>query len=231
MPEPVVVWDIDRTIVRSSLERRFVMYLREHGKVNGFRWFLATVRLSLRWPLPKWWQLKMAYLRGRTVEEVTPWIIDCWETSIKPALYEGSEAAIRRLREAGASQVLLSGTPQPLASPLAGYLGVSNVLAGVPEVHNGRYTGRLVAPHPQGLWKVRYTKAWLEQHGHRWEDVTAIADHVDDRFLLGAASRAVAVNPDSKLRDCAKRKGWRIIDSTEKPDAFTEVVDELLNSP
>lgn len=226
MPEQVVVWDIDRTIVRSSLERHFLAYLRTH--VPSFSlprtiWNVAC--LSLRVPPPAWYQVKLAYLRGFPKATVASWFDDCFDQQIQPAIYAGAAMAIRKLQIENVRQVLLSGTPRPFAEKIGRHFGLSDIIAAEPEYRIDSYTGRLLKHHPHGLFKALYLEEWLTRHGISWAQVTALADHFDDRFLLDKAAVAIAVNPSPQLKAAAEKAGWPIVTDASAPSALIPLLE------
>ncbi|MBU1319071.1 MAG: haloacid dehalogenase-like hydrolase [candidate division Zixibacteria bacterium] len=209
MPDQVVFWDIDGTLIDGSLERCFLAYLRRHGHATIPYLARSAARLTLDWP-PGWHKIKIAYLRGRAVEEVEQLLESCWADSILPDISSAAAATVLDLRERGARQILLSGTPRPLAMKMASYLRIADVIAADPEIRNGIYTGRLTARHPRGIRKVQYAQKWLNENGCTWGMTTGIADHWDDRFLLGRVHNAIAVAPGKRLRRLASSQGWVI---------------------
>ncbi|MFQ5607380.1 MAG: HAD family hydrolase [Candidatus Zixiibacteriota bacterium] len=211
MTNRLVFWDIDGSLVRGSLERLFVRFLLERKRINRATLASGLVRLALRWPLPKWYQMKLVYLRNQEASVVSDWIEECWESSISENMFDGARDVVKHIRETGARQVLLSGTLRTLAGPLMKRLGITEIVAAEPEIISGRYTGRLTAPHPQGLHKVMNAERWLEEHEIGWSAVTALANHENDRFLLEKAAARIAVHPDRALARIAVDKGWPIV--------------------
>lgn len=225
MDEPVVLWDIDGTLISASFERRFLADLRRHGHVKLLHAAVDALPVWLRNPLGGWHELKLMYLCGKPVELVQPWVEACWKESIQPELYPGMIEAIRQLRSDGVVQVMLSGTPRQLAEPLMKMLELEDLIAAEPEIRNNKYTGRLVAPHPRGRRKADLAGAWLKDHGYRWNQTIAIADHWDDRFLLEQARTSIVVHPDDRLRKHATRDGWTIIEDITKSSLLTIIRD------
>jgi phosphoserine phosphatase len=223
----VVIWDIDGTIVSGSLEERFLRYLIRTKRLSWPRMASNLARLSIRWPPPKWYQLKLAYLEGRTVEEVDSWVKSCWELSLGPDLFTGAVEGIRRLKEQRIHQCLLSGTPLPLANVLADFLGIEDVVAAEPEIRHGRFTGGLKAPHPRGPRKIDYADSLLRKHGYDREQATILADHWDDRFLLKRAGHPIAVRPDRRLRKFARRRRWCVVDDVDDASSFLSAIQVL----
>lgn len=216
----VVFWDIDGTLVSGSLERLFLKYLLQQEHVTRIGTAANVLSLALHFPPPKSYQFKLAYLRDQKVSEVESWIQRCWQESIKQNLFDGARQVITQLANTGARQVLLSGTLKPLAAPLMTFLGIDEIIAAEPEIVNQRFSGRLIEPHPHGIHKAFYAERWLAENNMSWGKVTALANHANDRYLLKKASRAIALHPDQKLRQIAKRQGWPIANSLEDVVAY-----------
>jgi HAD superfamily phosphoserine phosphatase-like hydrolase len=227
MPDCVVIWDIDGTIISESLERRLLAFLRRKKLVSDKQLSANAWRLLWQWPPPAWYRLKLAYLRGVDVRTANDWMQQCWLAEIKPHLWPGAVAAIAELKSSGVRQVLLSGTIRPLAELLAAHLGIEELIAAEPEVDNGTYTGRLLAPVASGERKQAVAESWLSENNLVWQHAVAVGNHWGDRFLLQQARRAAVVKPDQQLRRQAEQSGWFVIDRPESPPAFQPLLDAV----
>ena len=184
-----------------------------------------AARLAIRIPPPGWHRVKLAYLAGEREQDVALAIKKFFEGPVLASLHDGVRDLIRSVGATGARQVLLTGTPDFRAIPLAEHLGVADIIAAKPEVVDGRYTGALLEPHPAGKTKRDRAQAWLSANGTGWEHVTALANHHADRFLLQEAGRAFAVNPTERLRAYAEHHGWPTISGKQ---IATELSGHLL---
>lgn len=223
----VCFWDIDGTLVSESLERRFVRGLLERRP--HYRWpnYAADVtRLFFHMP-PRWYKMKLAYLRGQSVGDIDEWLDDWFGPVVRPGLYTSAVETVALLSQDGVRQVLVSGTPRPLAERLGDYLGVSEIIAAEPQIRGGQYTGRLLGPHPRGRQKKAQVGEWLINNDLDWSGTAALANHWDDRHLMQAVGLPVAVNPDSKLLGLARRLGWMIVSNAGLSDAFVQVSDRI----
>lgn len=210
---PVVFWDIDGSLLDTSMERLFLRFLFRNRYVHPYRLPVNLLLLALTTFPPLWYRLKALYIRNISEENMAEWANTCFRKDILPRLRPGAYETVTKLKERGVRQVLLSGTLFPLASALGVYLGIADIIAAYPEIRSGRYTGRLRAPHPHGLYKKMYADDWLSSHGFSWSDATAIANHYDDRHLLQASAKPIAAFPDAKLERVAGKNDWTIMNS------------------
>ena len=139
MRKPVVFWDIDGTMIPESMERHFVRFL---AKEKGFlrfwgRTLIKAVVTGKAGLSPDWRNLKLAYLRGRMVDDIDRLAEKCWIEQIKPTFYDGAERTITFFNNENVRQVMLSGTIAPLGRLAAASFGVKEVIASEPEIKKG----------------------------------------------------------------------------------------------
>lgn len=215
MPEPVVFWDIDGTIVRPSMERLFVRYLRQSKLLRLWQLPINTIKL-LPSSLGQYHRIKLAYLHKRPKEQVNEWMDDCFNKIISPRLLLPCLDAIKQLNDAGMTNVLLSGTLYGLAERLATQTDITEIIAAIPEIIAGKYTGRLTEPHPFARRKAEFAEKWLQKNNRNWSQVIVIADHWRDRFLLKKAALPIVINPAEGMRKFAQTEGWIVLSERDR---------------
>jgi len=99
-----------------------------------------------------------------------------------------------------------------LALIIARRLGLTGALGTVAESSDGKYTGRLVGEVLHGPAKAAAVRSLAAREGLNLRRCSAYSDSVNDVPMLSVAGTAVAVNPDSELRDIARQRGWEIRD-------------------
>ena len=77
---------------------------------------------------------------------------------------------------------------------------------------DGIYTGALMGEMLHGRAKAAAVRAMAAREGLDLRRCTAYSDSINDLPMLSAVGTAVAVNPDSELRDLARQRGWQIRD-------------------
>jgi phosphoserine phosphatase len=74
----------------------------------------------------------------------------------------------------------------------------------------GSLTGEVPGALPIGEARGDLLRKLAATNGFAIEETIAYADSTSDLPMLEAAGTAVAVNPDTKLRQLARRRGWLI---------------------
>jgi HAD superfamily hydrolase (TIGR01490 family) len=126
-------------------------------------------------------------------------------------LYPKSVELIEANRSAGIAPVLVTGSPDFIAAPLARHLGITDFVANRLAVSRGLATGRLREPVMAGDEKSAWCAEYAAAHRLDLRACWAYADSFYDLPVLAAVGHPVAVNPDRRLRSAAMSRQWPII--------------------
>lgn len=223
----LAVFDIDGTLVSGSMERAFARHLFGKGLIGprralAYTWF--TLRHLRRHGLLVA-QVNKAYLAGLDAAELEALAARWVAGSLGGRLFEPAVTRLRWHTERGDSTLLLSGTLDWLARPLARALGVEQVLATVLDVDGGRCVARLPLRHAFGAAKAKLAEQHAREHGFDLADTFAYANSRHDLALLSAVGRPVAVLPDRKLLEAAHARGWEVLVDGRGPVAASAVTE------
>lgn len=154
----------------------------------------------------------LSFVAGRAVEEIVELGEEIYDELMADRIWTGTRALAQMHLDAGQRVWLVTATPVELALIIARRLGLTGALGTVAESVDGHYTGRLVGDILHGPAKAHAVRALAVSEGLDLRRCTAYSDSVNDVPMLSAVGAAVAVNPDSELRDVAKDRGWQIRD-------------------
>ncbi|MEJ3652385.1 HAD-IB family hydrolase [Actinomycetes bacterium KLBMP 9759] len=154
----------------------------------------------------------LSFVAGRPVAEITALGEEIYDELMADRIWAGTRALAQMHLDAGQRVWLVTATPVELALIIARRLGLTGALGTVAESVDGKFTGRLVGEILHGPAKAHAVRALAVQEGLDLRRCTAYSDSVNDVPMLSAVGTAVAVNPDSELRDIAKDRGWQIRD-------------------
>ncbi|MDQ1616385.1 MAG: hypothetical protein QOJ60_2324, partial [Actinomycetota bacterium] len=127
-------------------------------------------------------------------------------------IWPGTRALAEGHLAAGQRVWLVTATPVELASIIANRLGLTGALGTVAEHVNGVYTGRLVGEMLHGSAKAEAVRALAAREGLDLDRCSAYSDSANDLPMLSLVGDPCAVNPDRRLREHARREGWRVRD-------------------
>jgi HAD superfamily hydrolase (TIGR01490 family) len=154
----------------------------------------------------------LSFVAGRPVADLVALGEEIYDELIADRIWPGTRALANMHLDAGQRVWLVTATPVELALIIARRLGLTGALGTVAESENGVYTGRLMGEVLHGPAKAHAVRALAAREGLNLRRCTAYSDSVNDVPMLSVVGTAVAVNPDSDLRDVARRRGWEIRD-------------------
>ena len=154
----------------------------------------------------------LAFIEGRSTAELNTLGEEIYDEIIADKIWSGTLALAKAHLEAGQQVWLVTATPNELAGVIARRLGLTGAMGTVAESVDGVFTGRLVGDILHGLGKAHAVRALAVREGLNLKRCTAYSDSINDVPMLSLVGTAVAVNPDSDLRDVARQRGWEIRD-------------------
>lgn len=154
----------------------------------------------------------LAFIEGRTTTELNEVSEEIYDEIIAAKIWPGTRALAQAHLDAGQQVWLVTATPYELAEIIARRLGLTGALGTVAESVDGVFTGRLVGDILHGVGKAHAVRALAVREGLNLRRCTAYSDSINDVPMLSLVGTAVAVNPDAKLRDVARERGWQIRD-------------------
>ena len=210
----LVFYDLDGTLLRGlSSEKRFFVFLLRGG-VLGLRQLQAFVLYAIRWYTrlrKEVWKKNKAYLAGLSQIKVQHLAEQFVCQVLLPDLHPFVKRRLDDHRTQGDIAVLLTGTPDFIARPIAQHLGINHVAATVCNTMNGHFTSSPPNIHPFGADKLLIAARMCQNLNTKLENCTAYADASSDIALLASVLRPVVVCPNRKMRQIAMRRGWEII--------------------
>ena len=240
-------FDLDGTLLPPpSLERRLFRELRSRRLITTrhyFGWLVEAARLLPR-GIEAILHADKMYLRGVAVEEAS------WERGEGRSTKRKAAEFLRDLfyREAlkclawhakqGHAILIVSGSLQPLALGAAAVLEDGLAAQGLRtaigiygtrlEAREGRWTGRVAGEAMFGAAKARALREIAASRRFELEKCFAYGNSANDRWMLEAVGRPVAVNPSNDLARIAARNGWPILRWNNERDSTQSSLDARL---
>lgn len=212
MADRTAFFDVDGTLLPPpSSERRFVRWLLAN-RLIGLRHLgrgALSIMADFPWSVAKY-KANKGYLRGEGTDRFAALGTEFVAAAIVPALRRAAREAIERHRRQGDRIVLLTGSLDLLVQPLAKQLGADDAVAGRLEARGGRFTGRVIPPHPHGTGKADALRDYARRSGIALERACLYSDSWSDLPAFDLVGRATVVNPSPRLRRLAGQQGWMI---------------------
>jgi HAD superfamily hydrolase (TIGR01490 family) len=154
----------------------------------------------------------LSFVAGHTIDELNALGEEIYDELMADKIWPGTRALAQMHLDAGQRVWLVTATPVELATIIARRLGLTGALGTVAEHEDGVYTGRLVGEMLHGPAKAHAVRGLAAREGLDLRRCTAYSDSANDVPMLSVVGTAVAVNPDSGLREVARKRNWEIRD-------------------
>ena len=154
----------------------------------------------------------LSFVAGQHVDELIGLGEEIYDELMADKIWAGTRALAQMHLDAGQRVWLVTATPVELANIISRRLGLTGALGTVVEHEGGVFTGRLVGDLLHGRAKAHAVRALAAREGLNLRRCTAYSDSANDVPMLSVVGTAVAVNPDSGLREVARKRGWEIRD-------------------
>ena len=221
MPATAAIFDLDRTLLRTSSTPAINEALFEQGLIQ--RSALPGQGLMMRFydvfgeSIPSMALARAAAFasKGWRVEEVAK-AAEATADSLERRVLPYVPALLESHRAAGRKLVLATTTPYQLVEPFARRLGFDEVIAtryGTRRDEQGveRMSGNIEGGFVWALGKLQAVRKWAAEAGIDLRDSYAYTDSIYDLPLLMAVGHPHAVNPDARLHAAATLRRWPVL--------------------
>jgi HAD superfamily hydrolase (TIGR01490 family) len=212
-------YDLDGTLLSCNLVTTYAYYARNDRSLFKSIYLFTKVLLSV--PLLIGLDLYSRTLfnlfffrayRGMNRDRLIGLADDLFEVTLKPSIYAQAEELVRRTREEGYRNVLVTGALDITVRPIALHFGIQEVICNRLEFKNHVATGRVLPPLVAEEQKATIIREYARQEGIELADSCAFSDSTSDIPMLAVTGHPVATNPTRRLRRHAQRKGWPVLE-------------------
>jgi HAD superfamily hydrolase (TIGR01490 family) len=213
-------FDVDNTMMRGASIYHFARGLATRGMFTTkdlFKFAVGQAVFRLRGNenpehIAVARETALAFVAGAKVDDVVRLGEEIYDEVMADRIWGGTRALAQAHLDAGQRVWLVTATPVELARVIAQRLGLTGALGTVAETSNGVYTGRLVGDLLHGPAKAEAVRALARREGLDLTRCTAYSDSANDLPMLSLVGNAIAINPDSELREHARKHGWPVKD-------------------
>ena len=216
----LALFDLDGTLLAGDTDVLWCEFLLDEGVLDRETFAAANRDVADRYGRGEITPVEFAAFYASTLARRSP---EQWSplrerfvaAAIAPRIGTASFDLVARHRGDGDRLVLTTATNRFLTAPIAALLGIADLVATDLEVAaTGEFTGRTTGIVNMREGKVARLAHWLGNEGLSASSLAAAtfySDSINDLPLLGAVGTPVVVDPDSRLRAEASRRGWPVI--------------------
>ncbi|MCX7945720.1 MAG: HAD-IB family hydrolase [Hydrogenophilus sp.] len=215
----LTLFDLDNTLIAGDSDYEWANFLARHGLVDPieheaknrvfYQDYLAgtlDIHAFLRFqlaPLARYERSMLEALRASFLAELFPRLF-----------LPKAREAVAQAQARGDLVAIVTATNSFVTGPIARYYGVEHLIATIPAVEHGRFTGLWRGTPAFQAGKIERVELWLESLGYWWSSFTTVRFYTDshnDLPLLERVDEPMVVDPDPTLAVVARRRGWPIL--------------------
>ncbi|WP_422343978.1 HAD-IB family hydrolase [Parasphingorhabdus sp.] len=148
------------------------------------------------------------FMKGVTEDSYFEFGEELYQKHIARKVYPESRELIEAHMAKGHTVAIVSSATIYQIEPTARDLNIEHVLCSQYEVENGEFTGNIIRPLCFGEGKVIAAEKLAEEYKLDLKKSYFYSDSYDDIELLERVGKPRPLNPNSKLREVAKERGW-----------------------
>jgi len=212
----LALFDLDHTLLRGDSDYAWGGFLERNGIVDAERHRRENDRfyqqyLDGKLDIYEFLDFQLAPLAQHPRARLEQWREEYLRSDIAPMIGPEAKALVEKHRDKGDFTLIITATNSFVTRPIAGLFGIEHLIATEPETEQGEFTGKVSGQPSFQEGKVKRLKAWLADHDETLEDSWFYSDSHNDLPLLEAVEHPVAVNPDDRLANTARQRGWPVI--------------------
>lgn len=218
-PMNLALFDLDNTLLVGDSDHAWGQFLCDKGIVdrneyearnNAFyeQYKAGTLNIT------EFLEFVLAPLAERSREELDALHGEFLNDVIFNMITPLGEALVRWHIEQGDLCAMVTATNAFVTAPIARYFQIPHLIATIPAIENGRFTGKPYGTPAFREGKVERVTRWLESMAldlTSFEQSWFYSDSHNDLPLLSMVTSPVAVDPDDALRLRAETLGWPVI--------------------
>ncbi|MCP3984495.1 MAG: HAD-IB family hydrolase [bacterium] len=213
-PKIGAFFDVDRTLVAGFSATAFYRERLLSGRMTP-KEMVDTVRGTAGFALGRTGFSGLvgaatAAYRGLSEKSMQEIGQEVFEKHLVTSIYPESRALLRAHREKGHTIAIISSATPYQVDPIARELEVEHVMCTRLEVEDGIFTGEVMRPLCFGEGKREAGELLATKHDLDLEESFFYTDSIDDLPLMEIVGKPCPLNPDRRLAQIAKERGWPV---------------------
>ena len=218
MKRNLAIFDLDNTILNGDSDYSWINFLIDIGYVNKDEYekknqYFYDKYYEGKLDYDEWAEFALSTIKGKRPEEIENLLNKFLSSVIEPMINIYALRLLHNHYHNNDVMLLASATNSVIVTPIAKRLGFKNIVATEVEIVNGVYSGKFQNTPALGEGKLQKVREWMRKNDFNdFKNTTFYSDSINDFPLLAAVNKAVAVNPDNKLREECGKRSWEIMD-------------------
>lgn len=212
----LAIFDLDGTLLNGDSDYTWGQFLVEKGLVDTQVYKEANDKFFKQYQsgtldIYEYLAFSLAPLTQFSNAELTALHQTFMQEKIQPMMQKKASELLKHHKDQGHFLLMITATNQFVTGPIGDALGMDHIIAPVPEIINGQYTGKVAGIPSFQEGKVTRLNDWLAETGHSMEGSYFYSDSRNDLPLLELVAHPIVVDGDEILTNIAQERGWQHI--------------------
>jgi HAD superfamily hydrolase (TIGR01490 family) len=218
MKKNLAIFDLDNTILNGDSDYSWINFLIDidyvdKGEYEKKNQYFYDKYYEGKLDYDEWAEFALSTIKGKRPEEIENLMNKFLSSVIEPMINIYALRLLHNHYHKNDVMLLASATNSVIVNPIAKRLGFENIVATEVEIVNGVYSGKFQNTPALGEGKLQKVREWMRRNDFSdFKNTIFYSDSINDFPLLLAVNKAVAVNPDNKLREECEKRSWEIVD-------------------
>ena len=218
MRKNLAIFDLDNTILNGDSDYSWINFLIDIDYVDKDEYekknqYFYDKYYEGKLDYDEWAEFALSTIKGKRPEEIENLLNKFLSSVIEPMINIYALRLLHNHYHNNDVMLLASATNSVIVTPIAKRLGFKNIVATEVEIVNGVYSGKFQNTPALGEGKLQKVREWMRRNDFSdFKNTIFYSDSINDFPLLLAVNKAVAVNPDNKLREECEKRSWEIVD-------------------
>ncbi len=167
----LAIFDLDNTLLGGDSDHAWGQFLVDKGIVDSEAYQQANDYFLQQYQqgglnIDEFLEFALRPLAQNSKQQLDQWHRQFMKEAIAPIRLAKADALLQQHRDRGDFLLIITATNQFVTGPIAESLGVDHILATVPELIDGAYTGKVVGTPCFQQGKVERINQWLQSSSH-----------------------------------------------------------------
>ncbi|ELV8625786.1 HAD family hydrolase [Vibrio cidicii] len=213
MPNPLYVFDLDKTLINGDCAMIWNAFLAEKGIATDANFVQEDQRLMALYDQGKmnmadYLAFTIAPLTHLPIEEVHALATECVERDILPKQFSQAKTLIAQLQREGIDMLIISASVSFLVKAVAQRLGIKQAIGIDLQLNGDRYSTQISGIPSYREGKVTRLKEWLKTENRSDVTIHFYTDSINDLPLCQYADVTYLVNPCPQLEAYSAQTKW-----------------------
>jgi len=215
----LVLFDLDNTLLTSDSDFEWSQFLIEKQVLDRKAYESRNLEFYEQYKagtldIHQFLDFQLQPLSRYSRIQLDDWHNEFMEKKIMPQIAPGAYKLINKHMLGGDLCIIITATNRFVTEPIAKTLGINNLIATEPGQENGEFNGQVLGIPCFREGKITRLEGWMDERNLTWLSFLEswfYSDSLNDIPLLNKVTNPVAVDPDSTLKEYAKKNNWPII--------------------